>query len=166
MIGFADIGEQDIISAGLEMMDKFAIEAAEAFVKIGYPLDAQADKVSEILKAAQATSITVSTNEKHDANKEGELEKTEEFGQKILELCIEVGGTITGEHGVGVEKLDSMCVQFTAPELDTFHGIKKVFDQQELLNPGKAIPTLNRCAELGQMHVHNNQLPFPELERF
>jgi glycolate oxidase len=227
MAGFADIVEcanavtniieQGIIPAGLEMMDKFAIEAAEAFVKIGYPLDAEAlllceldgdetqvradiEKVSQILKAAQATSITVSTNEKHrldlwqgrksafpaigrlspdyycmdgtiprnrladvlakmaelseiynlrvanvfhagdgnlhplilyDANKEGELEKTEEFGQKILELCIEVGGTITGEHGVGVEKLDSMCIQFTAPELDTFHGIKKFFDQQE-----------------------------------
>ncbi len=102
----------------------------------------------------------------YDANKPGELERTEEFGGKILELCIEVGGTITGEHGVGVEKLNQMCVQFNSLELTQFHAIKTAFDANSLLNPGKAVPTLHRCAELGHMHVHNGQLPHPELERF
>jgi len=102
----------------------------------------------------------------YDANKEGELALTEKFGRDILNLCVDVGGTITGEHGVGIEKLDSMCHQFPEPELEIFHGIKQVFDDTSLLNPGKAIPTLHRCAELSHMHVHNNQLPFPELERF
>jgi len=102
----------------------------------------------------------------YDANKAGELERTEVFGKKILELCVQVGGTITGEHGVGVEKLDSMCVQFAEDELRQFHGIKDAFDAEGLLNPGKAVPTLHRCAELGRMHVHNGQLPHPELDRF
>lgn len=102
----------------------------------------------------------------YDANKAGELEKTEELGEKILNLCVDYGGNITGEHGVGVEKLNSMCVQFNNLELTVFHNIKKVFDPQNLLNPGKAVPTLHRCAELGKMHVHNNNLPFSELERF
>jgi glycolate oxidase len=102
----------------------------------------------------------------YDANRPGELQKTEEFGAKILELSIEVGGTITGEHGVGVEKIDSMCVQFRAPELETFHGVKRAFDEHALLNPGKAVPTLNRCAELGRMHVHAGQEKFPDLPRF
>ena len=102
----------------------------------------------------------------YDANQPGELERTEEFGGKILELCIAVGGTITGEHGVGVEKIGQMCHQFTAPELSQFHAIKTAFDPDGLLNPGKAIPTLHRCAELGAMHVHGGKLPFPELERF
>lgn len=102
----------------------------------------------------------------YDANKKGELEKTEKFGAKILELCVEVGGTITGEHGVGIEKIDQMCVQFNSPELKQFHAIKIACDEKEFLNPGKAIPTLHRCAELGGMHVHNGQLPHPELERF
>jgi len=102
----------------------------------------------------------------YDANKTGELEKTEEFGRKILALCVEVGGTITGEHGVGVEKLDSMCVQFGKGELTQFFAIKDAFDADGLLNPGKAVPTLHRCAELGGMHVHDGQLPHPELERF
>jgi len=101
-----------------------------------------------------------------DANRAGELEKAEEVGGKILELCVAVGGTITGEHGVGVEKLDQMCVQFSPTELEIFHAIKNVFDPAQLLNPGKAVPTLHRCAELGGMHVHNGQLPHPELERF
>ncbi|MFC1751074.1 FAD-linked oxidase C-terminal domain-containing protein, partial [Pseudomonadota bacterium] len=86
--------------------------------------------------------------------------------RRILEFCIEVGGTITGEHGVGMEKIDQMCVQFRTAELAQFHAIKAVFDPDKLLNPGKAVPTLHRCAELGAMHVHNGQLPHPELERF
>ena len=102
----------------------------------------------------------------YDANQPGELQRTEEFGGKILELCIAVGGTITGEHGVGVEKLGQMCHQFNAPELSQFHAIKAAFDPQGLLNPGKSVPTLHRCAELGAMHVHGGKLPFPELERF
>ncbi len=102
----------------------------------------------------------------YDANKEGEMEQVEELGAKILELCVEVGGTITGEHGVGVEKLDQMCVQFTAAELHHFHALKSAFDRDNLLNPGKAVPTLVRCAELGGMHVHGGELPFPDLERF
>ncbi|MEN8762527.1 MAG: glycolate oxidase subunit GlcD [Thiogranum sp.] len=102
----------------------------------------------------------------YDANKPGELERTEEFGGRILELCIAVGGTITGEHGVGMEKINQMCVQFNENELQQFHAIKKAFDPQGLLNPGKAVPTLARCAEFGRMHVHGGELPFPELERF
>ncbi|MEO5573196.1 MAG: FAD-linked oxidase C-terminal domain-containing protein [Gammaproteobacteria bacterium] len=102
----------------------------------------------------------------YDANQPGELERTEAFGGKILELCVAVGGTITGEHGVGVEKLGQMCHQFAAPELAQFHAIKAAFDPGGLLNPGKAVPTLHRCAELGAMHVHGGKLPFPELERF
>lgn len=102
----------------------------------------------------------------YDANRPGELEKAEEFGGKILELCVQVGGAITGEHGVGLEKIDQMCVQFSAAELETFHAVKAAFDPQRLLNPGKAIPTLARCAEIGGMHVHHGRLPFPELERF
>jgi glycolate oxidase len=101
-----------------------------------------------------------------DANVEGELEKAEELGGKILELCVEVGGTITGEHGVGVEKLNQMCVQFSSEELTQFHAIKAAFDPEGLLNPGKAVPTLHRCAEFGAMHVHHGELPFPELPRF
>lgn len=101
-----------------------------------------------------------------DAANHGELEKAEELGGKILELCVEYGGTITGEHGVGLEKINQMCTQFNTAELEQFHALKSAFDAGGLLNPGKAIPTLHRCAEFGAMHVHNNQLPFPELERF
>jgi len=101
----------------------------------------------------------------YDANIEGELERTEEFGGAICELCLEHGGTITGEHGVGVEKIDQMCVQFPPDELTQFHAVKNAFDDKGLLNPGKAVPTLHRCAEFGAMHVHNGELPFPELER-
>ena len=102
----------------------------------------------------------------YDANKPGELERTEEMGGRILELCVSVGGTITGEHGVGLEKINQMCVQFNAAELTQFHAVKSAFDPDGLLNPGKAIPELHRCAELGAMHVHQGRLPFPELERF
>ena len=77
-----------------------------------------------------------------------------------------VGGTVTGEHGVGVEKLDQMCSQFSSAELDQFHRLKKAFDPESLMNPGKAIPSLSRCSEIGGMHVHGGKLPFPHLERF
>ncbi|MFT5391781.1 MAG: glycolate oxidase [Gammaproteobacteria bacterium] len=248
----ADIIAAGILPAGLEMMDKLAIEAAEAFAKCGYPLEAEAillcevdgtpDEVSEqlvaveaVMKKAGATEVRIASDQaerarlwlgrksafpavgrispdyycidgtiprKHlaevlrrmqqmsaeyklrvanvfhagdgnlhplilfDANIPGELERTEEFGGKILELCVEVGGTITGEHGVGVEKLNQMCVQFPAHELDQFHKVKAAWDPNGLLNPGKAVPTLQRCAEFGAMHVHAGNLPFPELERF
>ncbi|MDR9440941.1 MAG: FAD-linked oxidase C-terminal domain-containing protein, partial [Halomonas sp.] len=101
-----------------------------------------------------------------DANRPGELEQAEELGGKILELCVEVGGSITGEHGVGREKINQMCAQFDPGELATFHAVKAAFDPERLLNPGKNIPTLARCAEFGAMHVHNNELPHPELPRF
>jgi len=102
----------------------------------------------------------------YDANKPGELERVEELGGRILELCVAVGGTITGEHGVGVEKINQMCVQFTAAELRQFHAVKRAFDLAGLLNPGKVVPTAQRCAEFGAMHVRGGELPFPELERF
>ncbi|MCX4187250.1 FAD-linked oxidase C-terminal domain-containing protein [Methylophaga sp. OBS4] len=241
-----------IIPAGLEMMDKLAIQAAEAFIHAGYPLDAEAillceidgtnEEVSErimqvhhVLEQCDSISFATAENETqrqqfwagrksafpavgrispdyycmdgtiprrylpavltkikqlskefdlpvanvfhagdgnlhplilYDANKPGELDKTELFGAKILELCIEVGGTITGEHGVGMEKINQMCTQFAANELAQFHAIKAAFDPQGILNPGKAVPTLHRCAELGAMHVHQGQLPHPEIERF
>ena len=102
----------------------------------------------------------------YDANKPGELEKTEEFGAKILKLSIEVGGTITGEHGVGVEKIDAMCAQFRPLELETFHAVKQAFDEHALLNPGKAVPTLRRCVEFGHMHVRAGEEKFPDLPRY
>ena len=246
----AEIIKGGIIPSGLEMMDKFAIEASEAFAHPGYPLDAEAlllceldgaedtviqdiNKVVELL--SKATSMRVSENEDerllfwkgrksafpavgrlspdyycmdgtipkrhladvleqisilsnqyklrvanvfhagdgnlhplilYDAGRPGELEKTEDFGMDILKLCIEVGGSITGEHGVGIEKLDAMCHQYNSAELDVFHQIKAAFDPHSLLNPGKAVPTLHRCAEIGRMHVHHGNLPHPELERF
>ena len=102
----------------------------------------------------------------YDANVPGELERTEAFAAELLELCIEVGGTITGEHGVGIEKINQMCTQFAPAELEQFHAIKAAFDPEGLLNPGKAIPTLHRCAEYGAMRVKGGQLPHPELPRF
>lgn len=102
----------------------------------------------------------------YDSGIPGQLERTEALGGKILELCIEVGGTVTGEHGVGIEKLDQMCVQFGPAEIAAFHAIKHAFDPDGLLNPGKAIPTLHRCAEFGAMHVHGEGDKFPELPRF
>ena len=246
----AEIIKNGIIPSGLEMMDKFAIEASEAFAHPGYPLDAQAlllceldgaiDSVNEDLSKvlgllSNATTIRVSENEDerllfwkgrksafpsigrlspdyycmdgtipkrhlatvlekiselsahyklrvanvfhagdgnlhplilYNASRPGELEKTEAFGMDILKLCVEMGGSITGEHGVGIEKLDAMCHQYSSAELDVFHQIKNVFDPISLLNPGKAVPTLHRCAELGNMHVHHGELPHPELERF
>jgi glycolate oxidase len=101
-----------------------------------------------------------------DANTPGEWERAERFGAEILELCVRLGGTITGEHGVGIEKLNSMCVQFSAAERDTFFNVKAAFDALGLLNPGKAIPTLARCAEYGKMHIHGGALPHADLPRF
>ncbi|MCA6308486.1 MAG: FAD-binding protein, partial [Phenylobacterium sp.] len=102
----------------------------------------------------------------YDANLDGDLAKAEALGGAILELCVSVGGSITGEHGVGREKINQMCVQFSEAEVQAFHALKAAFDPAGLLNPGKAIPTLARCAEYGGMHVHNGALPFAHLERF
>ena len=247
-----DIIAAGIIPAGLEMMDKLAIQAAEDFVHAGYPLDAEAillceldgtnEEVSEeimhvhdILLASGAISLRTATDDVerlklwagrkaafpavgrispdyycmdgtiprkqlsrvlariselsqdyglrvanvfhagdgnlhplilYDASKPGEMERTEEFGGRILELCVEVGGTITGEHGVGIEKIGQMCIQFKEKELTLFHAIKKAWDEAGLLNPGKAVPTLQRCAEFGAMHVHRGETKFSELPRF
>jgi len=241
-----------ILPAGLELMDKLAINAAEDYAHAGYPRDAaaillceldggerevadQSTAVKALMERTGAGVIQTATTEEdcrrlwagrkaafpavgrispdyycmdgtiprhrlatvlkqiaawseeydlpvanvfhagdgnlhplilYDANKPGELERTEEFGGRILELCVAVGGSITGEHGVGVEKLNQMCVQFGENELRQFHLIKDAFDPHGLLNPGKAVPTLHRCAEFGAMHVHKGRLPFPELERF
>ncbi len=248
----ASIIAEGVIPAGLEMMDKPAIHAAEAFAKANYPLDAEAillceldgteqqleeqiATVSETLRKANADDIVIadSADEQarlwagrksafpavgrispdyycmdgtiprkqiayvlkriselseeyglrvanvfhagdgnlhplimYDANIEGELEKTEKFGADILLLCVEVGGTITGEHGVGHEKIEQMCVQFSPAELTQFFAVKNAFDPDSLLNPGKVVPTLHRCAELGGMHIHNGELPHPEIPRF
>jgi glycolate oxidase len=102
----------------------------------------------------------------YDANEAGELETAEQFGGEILDLCVAVGGTITGEHGVGVEKIDRMCVQFDDASLGQFLEIRRAFDPHGLLNPDKSVPTLARCAEFNAMHVHHGELPHPELERF
>ncbi|MEW6413697.1 MAG: FAD-linked oxidase C-terminal domain-containing protein [Pseudomonadota bacterium] len=246
-----DIIAAGVIPAGLEMMDRLAIEAAEAFVHAGYPLaealllvevDGVNEEVSDdiatvrqVLKAAGATEIRTAEDDAQrakfwagrkaafpavgrlapdyycmdgtiprsqlphvltriaamsaeyglavanvfhagdgnlhplilfDANRPGELEKAETFGGRILELCVEVGGTITGEHGVGVEKIKQMCAQFASPELQRFHDVKAAFDPGRLLNPGKAVPELHRCAEWGAMHVSAGRLPHPELPRF
>ncbi|OQK16095.1 glycolate oxidase subunit GlcD [Methyloprofundus sedimenti] len=248
----ANIISAGIIPAGLEMMDKLALQAAEDFVHAGYPTEAAAillceldgseievtthtNAVCELLNNSGATEVRIAQDAQqglifwkgrkaafpaigrlspdyycmdgtiprkslatvlqamadmsqqyglaianvfhagdgnlhplilYDANIPGELTRAEEFGAKILELCIKVGGTITGEHGVGMEKLDQMCVQFKTNELTQFHAVKAAFDPKALLNPGKAVPALHRCAEFGAMHVHHGKLPHPELERF
>ncbi len=101
-----------------------------------------------------------------DSNIPDEVRRAEDFGAAILELCVEVGGTITGEHGVGMEKINQMCVQFSRDELDQFLAVKRAFDPDCLLNPEKVIPTLARCAEYGKMHVHGGAIAFPEIPRF
>ena len=247
-----DIIAAGIIPAGLEMMDKPAIQAAEDYVHANYPTQAEAILLCEsdgteeevahemarldaLLRASGAIELRTSQDEAQrlkfwagrkaafpavgrispdyycidgtiprrtlphvlrriselsveyglrvanvfhagdgnlhplilfDANQPGEFERTEALAGAILELCVEVGGTITGEHGVGLEKINQMCVQFTSDELEAFHALKKAFDPDQLLNPGKAIPTLHRCAEFGAMHVHAGQVRFPELPRF
>ncbi|PJO36745.1 FAD-binding oxidoreductase [Delftia acidovorans] len=241
-----------IIPAGLEMMDKPMTAAVEDFVKAGYDLTAEAillcesdgtpeeveeeiAHMSEVLRSAGATAITVSESEAErlrfwsgrknafpasgrispdymcmdstiprkrladillaiqemekkyglrcanvfhagdgnlhplilfDANDPDELHRCELFGADILETSVAMGGTVTGEHGVGVEKLNSMCTQFTTAENDQMFALKAAFDPQALLNPGKVIPTLNRCAEYGKMLVRGGQISHPELPRF
>jgi glycolate oxidase len=248
----ADVIAAGIIPAGMEMMDKPAIHAAEAFVQAGYPLDAEAlliveldgpeaecghliGEVEKIAVANGSDTCRVSTSEAerlvfwagrkaafpavgrispdyycmdgtiprrrlpevlqrmeilsqthglkvanvfhagdgnlhplilYDANKPGELERAEAFGGDILKLCVEVGGVLTGEHGVGVEKRDLMPVMFSETDLAHQQRIKCAFDPDLLLNPGKVFPVLHRCAELGRMHVHGGQTAFPDLPRF
>ena len=241
-----------IIPGGMEMMDRPAIHAAEAFVHAGYPLDVEAlliveldgpeaevddllDRVGEIARTCGATTLRVSTSEEerlkfwagrkaafpavgriapdyycmdgtiprarlpqvltrirelsekyrlqvanvfhagdgnlhplilYDANKTDELERAEKFGADILRYCVEVGGVLTGEHGVGVEKRDLMPTMFSEVDLAQQQRVKCAFDDKGLLNPGKVFPTLHRCAELGRIHVHAGKVPFPELPRF
>jgi glycolate oxidase len=248
----ADVIAAGVIPAGLEMMDALAIHAAEAYVKVGYPLDvaalliveldgpaAECDHlVEEVLRIAGANGATtqrLSRDEDerlafwagrkaafpavgrispdyycmdgtiprrrlpqvlrrmetlseqyglavanvfhagdgnlhplilYDANAPGELDRAEAFGADILRLCVEVGGVLTGEHGVGVEKRDLMPVMFTETDLAHQQRVKCAFDPDLLLNPGKVFPTLHRCAELGRVHVHRGQTPFPDLPRF
>lgn len=262
MIGFAEVeaaGEcvakvigAGIIPGGMEMMDKPAIHAAEAFVHAGYPLDVEAlliveldgpsVEVDELIKRVEAialgcgsTTCQISTSEQermlfwagrkaafpavgrispdylcmdgtiprgqlplvlrrmqemskkhnlrvanvfhagdgnlhplilYDANQPGEIERAEAFGADILKLCVEVGGVLTGEHGVGIEKRDLMPEMFSDIDLAQQQRLKCAFDTQGLLNPGKVFPTLHRCAELGRVHVHGGKLAFPELPRF
>ena len=243
---------QGIIPAGLEMMDKPMTAAVEDFVHAGYDLSAEAillcesdgtpeeveeeiGRMSEVLRAAGATAISVSQDEAErlrfwsgrknafpasgrispdymcmdstiprkrladillaiaemekkyqlrcanvfhagdgnlhplilfDANDPDQLRRCELFGADILETSVAMGGTVTGEHGVGVEKLSSMCVQFTTEENAQMFGLKHAFDPAGLLNPGKVIPTLNRCAEYGKMLVRGGQIKHPDLPRF
>ncbi|MGH9810535.1 MAG: FAD-linked oxidase C-terminal domain-containing protein, partial [Terriglobia bacterium] len=102
----------------------------------------------------------------YDSNKPGELDRAEQFGAEILKLCVEVGGVLTGEHGVGVEKRDLMPVMFSETDLDQQQRLKCAFDDKGLLNPGKVFPQLHRCAELGRMHISGGKLPFPDIPRF
>ncbi len=248
----AEIIRAGLIPAGLEMMDRLAIEIVENFLHLGYPpaaqaillceLDGFAPQVQEelalaekVLKDSGAFLVQVARDEAerqrfwagrkaafaavgkvspdyycmdgtiprgrlaevlegiaelsrnyslkvanvfhagdgnlhplilYDAALPGEFEKVERLGDEILALCVRVGGTITGEHGVGVEKLNGMCYQLSAAELTQLHALKRAFDPKGLLNPGKAIPTLSRCVELGRMHVHRGRLPYAGLERF
>jgi glycolate oxidase len=262
LIGFAEIEDAGrcvaeiiaggVIPAGMEMMDRPAIHAAEAFVRAGYPLDVEAlliveldgaeaecghlaDEVLAIADRCGASMSRTARNDAeramfwagrkaafpavgriapdyycmdgtipraalpkvlrrmrelsdtyglgvanvfhagdgnlhplilYDANNPGELERAEAFGSDILRLCVEVGGVLTGEHGVGVEKRDLMPEMFDATDLAHQQRLKCAFDPDLLLNPGKVFPTLHRCAELGRMHVHKGALPFPNLPRF
>jgi glycolate oxidase len=262
LIGFAEIESAGaavagiiaagIIPAGMEMMDRPAIHAAEDFVKAGYPLDVEAlliveldgpavevdcliGDVTAIANEHGATSCRASTSEAerlnfwagrkaafpavgrispayycmdgtiprselpkvlgaindmsaryglrvanvfhagdgnlhplilYDANQPAELEKAEEFGNEILRLCVDVGGVLTGEHGVGLEKRDLMPYQFNEVDLEQQHRVKAAFDPDLRFNPGKVYPTLHRCAELGRVHVHAGAERFPDLPRF
>ena len=262
LIGFSDIETAGdcvaaiiaagIIPAGLEMMDRPAVQAAEAFVHAGYPMDIEAlliveldgpqaevddmtARVKEVAAQCRAELVRVSTSDAerllfwagrkaafpavgriapdyycmdgtiprkrlsevlrgigelskrygmgvvnvfhagdgnlhplilYDANKPGDIERVESFGADILKLCVAVGGVLTGEHGVGVEKRDLMGVMFNEVDLAVQQRIKCAFDPESLLNPGKMFPELHRCAELGRMHVHGGKLPFPDIPRF
>ncbi len=157
-------------AAGRLSPDYYCIDGTIPRKKIGYVLTRIAEMGQEyglrIANVFHAGDGNLHPLILYDGNQPGELERTEELGGKILELSVEVGGTITGEHGVGVEKINQMCVQFEKPELSQFHALKEAFDPKNLLNPGKAVPTLSRCAEFGAMHVHKGELKFPDLERF
>jgi len=241
-----------IIPGGMEMMDTFAIQAAEEFVHAGYPLDVAAiliveldgpevevehliERVEELARTEGATYLKVSADDAErerfwsgrkaafssvgrispdylcmdgtiprgqlafvlkriralsekfglrianvfhagdgnlhplilfDSNVDGETELAETFGSEILKLCVEVGGVLTGEHGVGIEKRDLMGEMFTEDDMKHQQRLKCAFDPGHLLNPGKVYPTLHRCAELGRMHVHKGQIPFPDIPRF
>jgi glycolate oxidase len=248
----ADVIAAGIIPAGMEMMDRPAVHAAEAFVQVGYPLDVEAlliveldgpaaecnhllGEIETIAQANGAISVRTSRDDSerlafwagrkaafpaagrlapdylcmdgtiprrrlpdvlarmrelsdhhglgvinvfhagdgnlhplilYDANQPGQLDKAEAFGADILKLCVEVGGVLTGEHGVGVEKRDLMPEMFSKVDLAHQQRVKCAFDPELLLNPGKMFPELHRCAELGRMHVHKGQVPFPDLPRF
>jgi len=138
-------------------------ELANVLTKIGERADLHSLRVANVFHAGDGNLHPLIL---FDANKEGDLDRAHLLGNDILELSIAVGGTITGEHGVGIEKLGGMCSQFNAEELTQYHAIKAAFDDTGILNPGKAVPTLHRCAEFGHMHVHNGELPFPDLPRF
>ncbi|MEO0971504.1 MAG: FAD-linked oxidase C-terminal domain-containing protein, partial [Pseudomonadota bacterium] len=141
------------------------------------PRRALADVLTRISELAKAHTLEV-VNVFHagdgnlhplilfDANDADQHARATRLGSAILATCVEAGGTITGEHGVGREKINEMCLQFNEAELGQFRALKEALDPKGLLNPGKAIPTLARCAEFGQMHVHDGQLPHPHLERF
>ena len=248
----AEVIAAGIIPAGMEMMDRPAIHAAEAFVEAGYPLDAEAllivevdgppaecnhlvGRIEQLAMRNAARSCRSSTSEAerlrfwagrkaafpavsriapdyycmdgtiprrrlpevlqrirelsqrhglgvanvfhagdgnlhplilYDANQPGQLERAEQFGNDILRLCVEVGGVLTGEHGVGIEKRDLMPEMFSADDLAHQERVKCAFDPRQLLNPGKVFPVLHRCAELGRVHVHGGAVRFPELPRF
>ncbi len=248
----AQVIAEGIIPAGMEMMDRPAIHAAEAFVNVGYPLDVGAllivevdgpvaecnyliEEIARIANENGAVTSRISRDEQerlafwagrkaafpavgrispdyycmdgtiprrrlpdvlrqmeqlsekyglgvanvfhagdgnlhplilYDANKPGELDRAEQFGNDILRLCVAVGGVLTGEHGVGIEKRDLMPAMFSETDLKQQQRVKCAFDPGLLLNPGKVFPTLHRCAELGRVHVHHGKLPFPELPRF
>ena len=248
----ADVISAGIIPGGMEMMDRPAIHAAEAFVHADYPLDVEAlliveldgpqvevdhliERVSEIARANNSSTLRISTSEDerllfwagrkaafpavgrlspdylcmdgtiprkrlpdvlqgmaelsrrhrlrvanvfhagdgnlhplilYDANDPDELDRAEKFGADILRLCVKVGGVLTGEHGVGIEKRDLMPEMFSEADLAQQMRVKCAFDDKGLLNPGKVFPTLHRCAELGRMHVRGGQLPFAEIPRF
>jgi glycolate oxidase len=102
----------------------------------------------------------------YDANVPGELDRAEQFGAEILKLCVAVGGVLTGEHGVGVEKRDLMPIMFSEIDLAAQQRVKCAFDEKGLLNPGKVFPVLHRCSELGRMHISGGRLPFPDIPRF
>ena len=138
-------------------------ELSRVLTRIGALADEHGLRVANVFHAGDGNLHPLIL---YDANAPGEAERAEQLGHGILSLCVQAGGTVTGEHGVGVEKLDTMCEQFSAAELDQFHRLKAVFDPAGLMNPGKAIPTLARCSELGGMHVHEGNLPHPQLERF
>ena len=136
---------------------------AEVLVKIGALSQEYGLAVANVFHAGDGNLHPLIL---YNANEPDSIRRAEAFGNAILAVCVEAGGSVTGEHGVGVEKLDAMCTQFRSDELEQFYRLKAAFDSDGLLNPGKAIPTLRRCAEMGRMHVHHGRLPHPDLPRF